>query len=230
MSGATRAIPAALVLAACLELAGCANVPPAAPPAPRGPAASSAAATPAPAAAVVDNSPSREALEVLATIPEPLETGDRTPAPPAAPGAPATPGVSAADTVSADVPVPTPTPVLGERPVPEVLAPTDTTAQPVAPAPPAMTGSPGTTGAQVRTPADACWRVQIAAPADRRKAEGYLEAGRSQLAVPLVIEKEKGLFKVRTRECMDGASADRLRRRALEAGFAGVFRFRGKRP
>jgi len=72
--------------------------------------------------------------------------------------------------------------------------------------------------------------VQIAASAERAKSERYLEAGRSQLPIPLVIEPEKGLFKVRTRDCLSGPAADGLRRRALDAGFDGAFRFRGRRP
>ena len=77
---------------------------------------------------------------------------------------------------------------------------------------------------------DTCWRVQIAASAERAKAERYLEAGRSQLPAPLQIENERGLFKVRSRDCLGGSAADGLRRRALDAGFDGAFRFRGRRP
>jgi hypothetical protein len=77
---------------------------------------------------------------------------------------------------------------------------------------------------------DTCWRVQFAAWADRGKAESYLAAARSQLGVPLALEKQDGLFKVRTSGCLDGVAADVLRRRAREAGFDGAFRFRGGKP
>ena len=109
---------------------------------------------------------------------------------------------------------PAPPVVLGEEalPGPAAVADTAPAAAPVAPA---------------AARPDTCWRVQLAAWAERAKAERYLVAGRSQLAVPLAIEKEAGLFKVRTSDCLGGAAADALRRRAREAGFEGAFRFRG---
>jgi hypothetical protein len=183
-------------------------------------------------AAAPDTVPSRDALDVLATIPEPLAPGERVAAPAVTP-VPAP--VDSAETAEAepgspDVPVPAPTPVLGERPLPEVVASTDTTTPPASPAPPALANPPPPSGPGAPAVSDTCWRVQFAAPAEREKAERYLEAGRSQLLVPLVIEKDKGLFKVRTRDCLSGQAADGLRRRALEAGFDGAFRFRGRRP
>jgi hypothetical protein len=51
------------------------------------------------------------------------------------------------------------------------------------------------------------------------------EAARSQLGIAVVIEREAGLSKVRSRDCMTGAAADALRRRALATGFDGSFRF-----
>jgi hypothetical protein len=236
MSRGARLTAAGLALGALLALAGCASVPPyqppAAAPAPPGTIAAQAATVAAPraVAAPVDTTPSREALAVLATIPEPLAPGERVPAPAAvsAPEDSAEEAEADADTGAADVPVPAPTPVLGERPVPEVLAPADTTAPPVAPAPPALANPPSAPPRAAT--ADTCWRVQIAATAAREKAARYLEAGRSQLLVPLEIEQQKGLFKVRTRDCMGGPAADALRRRALDAGFGGAFRFRGKTP
>ena len=223
-----------LALGALLALAGCAGVPPYAPPAPGGaaakpaaggtPVARPAAATPAPAA--MDTTPSRDALDVLATIPEPLSPGERVPPPATGPGDSA--AEAEADTGSADVPVPAPTPVLGQRPLPEIVAPTDTAAPPATAPPPALV-SPAPSPAPGAA-ADTCWRVQIAAPAMREKAERYLEAGRSQLLVALRIESERGLYKVRTGDCMSASAADALRRRAVETGFGGAFRFRGKRP
>ena len=173
-----------------------------------------------------DTVPSADALAVLAEIPEPLGSDPRAAGrPPAFTPAAGTPRMEApgepadADSGRADIPVPVPVPVLGERPLPEVVPRAETTsgaAAPVAAPPPAA--------------ADTCWRVQFAAWAERAKAERYLDAARSQLGVPMVIEKEAGLFKVRTTGCFDAAAADALRRRAWGAGFAGAFRFRGGRP
>jgi hypothetical protein len=177
------------------------------------------------AASAADSAPSRDALDVLATIPEPLAPGERVPPPEVAPFS-----VAADDAGSAEVPVPTLTPVLGERPLPEVVASTDTTSPPASPAPRALVNPPTVPRPGSPAAADTCWRVQIAASAERAKAERYLEAGRSQLLAPLQIENERGLFKVRTRDCLSGPAADGLRRRALDAGFDGAFRFRGRRP
>jgi hypothetical protein len=237
MSRRARTLACALSLGGLLALAGCANVPPYPSPRPRGPApaprgtpVTSPAPTPAvpvprPVAAAADSAPSRDALDVLATIPEPLMPGERVPPPEAAPGS-----ADVDDTGSADVPVPALTPVLGERPLPEVVASTDSSAPPAAPAPRALVDPSPAPGPGAPAVADTCWRVQIAASAERAKCERYLEAGRSQLLAPLQIENVKGLFKVRTRDCLSGVAADGLRRRALEAGFEGAFRFRERRP
>jgi hypothetical protein len=232
-------VPAWLLLVA---LAGCAGVPPygagrpASPPAPGAKSGPTQWVTSSPldtiiirkgddrVAATPDSAPSRDALDVLATIPEPLAPGERVP--PAAAAAVA----ADADTGAADVPVPALTPVLGDRPLPEVAASTDTTPPPAAPVPRALLEPQPMSGPGTPAVSDTCWRVQIAAWADRKKAERYLEAGRSQLPVPLVIETEKGLFKVRTRDCLNGQDANGLRRRAQDAGFDGAFRFRGRRP
>ena len=221
---------AVLALAAALALAGCASGPAlraGAPTAPPVPAPAAAAVTPAPtparaapgAATIAspDTVPSADALAVLAGIPEPLGAEARG----ASPSAPASPEPEDA-AGQADVPVPARTPVLGERPLPEIVAPADTTTTPPAAVPPVS--------APVAAAPDTCWRVQFAAWADRGQAERYLDAARSQLAVPLAIEKAAGLFKVRTTGCLDGAAADALRRRAREAGFDGAFRFRGGKP
>jgi hypothetical protein len=232
MNRSARALAPALALGALLALAGCANLPPYAPPALRGAApvphatpASSPAPAPPPAAAAADSAPSRDALDVLATIPEPLTPGERVPPPEVAPAS-----VAGDDAGSAEVPVPALTPVLGERPLPEVVASSDTTAPPASPAARALVDPPPAPRPGSPAVMDTCWRVQLAASAEREKAERYLEAGRSQLLAPLQIDQEKGLFKVRTRDCLSGQAADGLRRRALDAGFDGAFRFRGKRP
>jgi len=233
---------AALVLLVALAAVGCASVPP--PAGPREPAPGRAAAAapdtiairhevlrpPAPAAALPDTVPSADALAVLAGIPEPLtgaERAARSTVLPAAAAKPA-PESAAPETTeeqggSADVPVPVPTRMLGDRPLPDVApaagasgaAPAPTTSAPV-PAAPAL--------------ADSCWRVQFAAWADRARAERYGEAVRSQLGTAVEIEKQAGLFKVRSSDCLDATAADTLRRRARESGFEGAFRFRGARP
>lgn len=237
MRRGVRALATALALGASLALAGCANVPPYAPPASRGSApvpraapASSPSPTPVvpalqPAAAAADSAPSRDALDVLATIPEPLTPGERVPPPEVAPSS-----AAADDAGSAEVPVPALTPVLGERPLPVVVASADSTPPPASPAARALADPPAVPLPGSPAAADTCWRVQIAASAERAKAERYLEAGRSQLLAPLQIEDERGLFKVRTRDCLSGSAADGLRRRALDAGFDGAFRFRGRKP
>ena len=87
------------------------------------------------------------------------------------------------------------------------------------------------TGPKVNAPPpDSCWRVQVAAPAEEEKAKEMRDAAISQLLIPMVIDLEKGLYKVRSRDCMSGAAADALRKRAASSGFAGAFRFIGSRP
>ncbi len=202
-----------------------------------------------PTPAVVDSQPSAEALAVLETIPEPLEPGERVPppagyepatkpAPAAAPGA--RPDSTAPDSSAATepgVPVPSPTMPLGDRPgtlqragLPDsLLAPAghpgggvaDTgAASPRGAAPPS--------GKKTVAP-DSCWRVQVAAPPEAPRAHALREAAQSQLLVPMVIEREKGLYKVRTRDCLSAEAAESFRRRAKAAGFEGTFRFKDPR-
>jgi cell division septation protein DedD len=217
-------------------LAGCATVPPPAPvPRPEPPAPAAPASSPesaptgtqvgttasggtitthqaqAVAPAAVDSLPSRDALAVLSTIPEPLGASESSD--------------------SAGVPVPTPTQPLGDpsgtratAALPETLAapnPAPTSAPPgAAPAAGVSTGA----GAA----ADSCWRVQVAAPPEQDRAQRLVDAARSQLLLPFVIEGEGGLFKVRVRDCLSADAANDLRRRALASGFAGAFRFHAK--
>src|SRR4029453_11929840 len=75
-----------------------------------------------------------------------------------------------------------------------------------------------------------CWRVQVAAPNERGKADALRSAAESLLLVPMVIEPEQGLNKVRTRDCLTMAGADSLKRRATVSSFSGAFRFSGKKP
>jgi hypothetical protein len=201
------------------------------------------------AAAAPDTTPSRDAVAVLQTIPEPLgRPSDRVPAreprPSVAPAhlAPPQPedsvGTRAArDTSSAPadtgaVPVPEPTQPLGDRPGARLAMPDSLTTQPVASsptgtAPAAPPSGPAPSGATPVSP-DSCWRVQITAKAERLLAERLMAAARSQLEVAWVIEREKGLYKVRTRDCLSAAAAESLRQRAIASGFAGAFKVRKK--
>lgn len=163
--------------------------------------------------AVVDSTPSEEAREVLRTIPEPLGEAREESAPD-----------------SAGVPVPAPTQPLGDRPgtrpiptLPESLA---APAAPTSAPPPATAPPAGQDPRPASASADSCWRVQVMAPPERARAERLLEAASSQLRVPFVIEREGGLYKVRTRDCLGAVAASDLRRRAEDVGFPGAFRFR----
>jgi len=190
---------------------------------------------------IVDSLPSADALAVLESIPEPLSAGERVPAPtrPAAPdsaaGDSATARAGGAEPDTAGVPIPAPTRPLGDRPGGLLRAADTLSTAPgvspsgAAPSPASAAGagaSGGSTGAKI-APADSCWRVQVAAPPEAEKAATLREAAQSQLLIPMTIDVEKGLYKVRTRNCLGSDTADRLRRRALDAGFAGAFRFRG---
>jgi hypothetical protein len=233
------AVPALLVL---LALAGCASAPPGAPPSPAqgtqsaggghvpgiGSAPSDIAGGRRATASAPDTVPSAAAQAVLATIPEPLKPEERVAPPLPAPAAAEPAATIEPDTARAEIPVPVPVPVLGEQAVPRAVQPADTTPSAPSPAFPAPGPPPAVAGRGAPVSPDTCWRVQIAAPADRAKAQRYLQAGQSQLLVPLVVQSERGLYKVRTRDCLDRQAADALRRRALDAGFAGVFRIRGK--
>lgn len=66
----------------------------------------------------------------------------------------------------------------------------------------------------------------MAAPPEPERAQALRAAAESQLDLAWVVERERGLHKVRTRDCLGAEAADRLRRRAEAAGFAGAFRFR----
>jgi len=193
--------------------------------------------------AVVDSTPSADAIAVLKTIPEPL--GGSTPAAPeviapahaestlAAPDSTRLmgPEETAPDTSvdSTGVPVPEPTTPLGDKPgslasaaLPESLA----AAAPATAAPSPASPPSAATAAH----ADTCWRVQVAAPPERDRGDRMAEAARSQLGLAIVVEREGGLYKVRTRDCYPSATADELKKRAVASGFAGAFRFVKKAP
>lgn len=251
---------AAVVL---LWFAGCAPYP-YAPPAPRQtpaasqgtsgtPAGTTSDAIPVPrpmgnARAVIDTVPSRDAQDVLARIPEPLQPSERIApeTPPARPATPAsTPAPADSDTTQTTedagaVPVPAATYPLGLEPPPppdttstrdsvttQSAPPSTAPAAPPVAKPAAPTSPPPSSPPRTSTAPDTCWRVQVAAPDERAKADGLRAAAESQLLLPMVVEPEKGLFKVRTRDCMSAGASDALRRRATESGFAGTFRFIG---
>jgi hypothetical protein len=190
-----------------------------------------------------DSLPTVEAERVLATIPEPLSPSQQVPpaagtgtlvarAPEAAYDTLRTASPSAGD--SAAVPVPAPTQPLGTNPevtltMPDTLTAPAAAATGAGTAPPATT-SPATTEPQPPAGAPAapsstaeCWRVQVAAPEEKAMADSRSEAAQSLLLVPMTITFEKGLYKVRTRDCMTRDAADALKQRASASGFTGAF-------
>ncbi len=186
---------------------------------------SSARPAPPPFAPPADSLPGDDANAVLRTIPEPLAPEEVVPPDSSqVPPAPAAPDTSEADTVG--VPVPAPTAPLGEAPGGPArsvfsdslasAAPGSGSTAPATPAaPPARPGVPAAP--------DTCWRLQIAAPADREEAEGRRAAAVSQLLVAFAIESEQGRHKVRSRDCLTRAAAEALRARAVLSGFEGAF-------
>ncbi len=126
--------------------------------------------------------------------------------------------------VSRSGPIGTGTPaVVDSQPSPEALSVLETIPDPLPP-------EARVTPPRNADPGPACWRIQLKAPADRATAEMVRDAAASQLMLSVSIEEEGGLFKVRTADCLDQAGADRLRERAIAAGFDGAFRLMGKRP
>jgi hypothetical protein len=250
---AARALSRILACAAMLAIAGCAPPPAgqgaaAAPPAAATPGAKPSSGAPkqepVATAATNDSTPSADAERVLATIPEPLSPSQQV-SPPAGTGTTivARAPEAAYDTLraqgtsggdSAAIPVPAPTQPLGSSPT-DTLSMPETLTAPAAGATGAATApvtetSPATdaTGAPTGTttaPADttACWRVQVAAPDAKEMADSRSEAAQSLLLVPMTITFEKGLYKVRTRDCLARDAADALKQRAEESGFTGAF-------
>ena len=158
------------------------------------------------------------------------------------------------DSTGRDVPIPEPTAPLGERAgaldrmMSDSTATADSTraeppAKPAArPAPSAggavtapRTGTAPPSGAGAAPPSGAgarseCFRLQIGAPADSRKAEGLRKAAASQLDLAFDVLHTRGLYKVRTHSCLNREAVDHLRARALAAGFRGVFAVRDGTP
>jgi hypothetical protein len=171
----------------------------------------------------VDSGPSEDARRVLASLPEPIPEGERIP-PPEAPGAsamaaaPDSSGGVVPDSARGQIPVPAPTVPLGER----GGAIPDSALRPSAPAAPPAAMTPGGPAAATAT-SDTCWRLQIVAPAAKARAESFRDAAASQLLVPFVVEHERTLYKVRSKDCMPRASAEALKDRAKSSGFSGAF-------
>lgn len=176
---------------------------------------------------VLDTLPTADAKAVLETIPEPLPPDQRVPPKAGAgaavvagtAGASASPDSVAADTSRSegDVPVPSPTEPIGDKP--GAAPPAGSSTPPPPPPPSGSAGAPSTSSAE-------CWRVQLAAPPEADRAEKLKSAAESQLGVSCVVEKEKTLYKVRTRECQDSAASDATRKRAIDSGFSGAFKIR----
>jgi hypothetical protein len=192
--------------------------------------------TTAPVPTLLDTLPSADAVEVLRTIPEPLPPEERVPPPAGASRRVAPAPASAPDSTdedveaAADIPVPSPTRALGDRPSPPdttALAAASPAVTPASSPPPQTPAKPTTAPGQPASP-DTCWRVQLAAVPESERAQALRAAGQSQLEVPVVVESEGKLFKVRTKDCMTAAAAEQLRRRADSFGFSGAFRFQRK--
>ncbi len=197
------------------------------------------------AAATLDSLPSRDALEVLASIPEPIagstpsgsvpvpaRTSVTDPTSPPASSPPSTPEpITPRDSVTGpiraidhSVPVPAPTRPMGDDPDVPVTMPS---VEPLQSPPPPSTPPPSTPVAPVMpTSAEAVWRLQVGAPSELEKAEVTRRAAESQLLVAFVIEHEAGLHKVRSSGRLLREVAERLRTRAIDSGFAGAFLLR----
>jgi hypothetical protein len=199
-----------------------------------------------------DSGPSADARAVLSTIPDPVpgsETGQAAPAPAGnagslgSAGAAGTAGLAAGATgvlvaarpdsagadsssVAADsssVPTPSPTEPLGEHPGAHVV--TDT-AVPVGPPGTAVAQAPSAAAPANPAPAGPCWRVQVAAVPEQSRAKALRDAAQSQLMTDMVVELEKKLYKVRTKDCLSTEAADRIKQHAIDDGFSGAFRFK----
>ena len=196
---------------------------------------------------VVDTHPSANAQKVLRTIPEPLASSDRVPPPAVASvrDSSAAPPDSArgelvsdstgtmnetteAETDSSRVPMPEPREVLGDfslpQPIPDHLLASNAGAA-------VPTGGYGGAVAVGSSAApvlpDSCWGVQLAAPAEAGRAEALRSAAQSLLMVPMTIDVSGGRHRVRTRDCLTAESSEKLRRRAIDSGFADAFRIGG---
>lgn len=174
------------------------------------------------------------------SIPAPAEMADSLQSGEVSPpsDAPAKPTASSNAPDPASIPVPAPTRALGQdAPVlpptpPAPVTPVAPAAAPPAAAPPSSTpAQPAAEPIESAAAADTCWRVQVGAPSVRAKAARLRSAAESQLLMRMVVEHERGLWKVRTQDCVNRTTAESLKARALASGFPGVFLVRYvKRP
>jgi len=178
-----------------------------------------------------DSLPSDDARAVLREIPEPLAPDEQIEPPDSLvqqSERDTGPDTSPAD--STGVPIPAETAPLGERPgaVRSVFSDSAAAAPGSRVVPPGgPPGGPPPAGAPpaATTPAgpDTCWRLQLAALAEREEAAAKRGAAESQLLVPFTIEVEQGRHKVRSRDCLTRVAGESLRRRALLTGFPDAF-------
>jgi hypothetical protein len=125
---------------------------------------------------------------------------------------------------SSSMPTPAPTEPLGEHPGAHAV--TDGAAVVAAPGTGTAQASPPGAAPANPAPAGPCWRVQVAAVPEQARAKALRDAAQSQLMTDMVIEVEKKLYKVRTKECLSTEAADRIRQHAIDDGFPGAFRFK----
>jgi hypothetical protein len=180
--------------------------------------------------------PNSDANAVLQSIPEPLPASERVPArtpavteTPDAHDSTTAPADSSGAGTDADVPVPEPTRPLGDRPRPP-LADSSAVSSPAATPSPAPAPAPPHAAPSTPAKPDTCWRLQVAAVPEADRADRLKRGAESQLEVACVVQKEKTLYKVRTRDCFDAAAVERLRARAKAVGLTGAFRFRDRAP
>jgi hypothetical protein len=152
-----------------------------------------------------DSLPSPEAQRVLGTLPEPVPAAERAPGP--------------ADSTA--IPTPSPTQPLGDKPgsLELMLTPDSTLTLP----PPPRASAADSARTHASSGSGPCYKLQVGAPSESAKAAQLRLAATSQLELEFDILKIRGLYKVRSRDCLSRGSVDRLRERALAAGFHGVF-------
>jgi len=131
------------------------------------------------------------------------------------------------DTLAAAPPASVPAKAVASPTTTPAMTPATTPAAPpasTAPAsPPAAEPAKSAEPPAAKPVAGECWRLQVAAPEEKPKAESRRDAAESLLLVSMVIEFEKGLYKVRTRDCLTNTAAEALKKRAVDSGFDGAF-------
>jgi hypothetical protein len=202
------------------------------------PAPGSATAASAPARSpAADSLPSSDAQRVLASIPEPLSPAERVPPPDSIRSHDA---AAPPDTTHGGIPVPAPTEPLGQSSaaVDRMTSPDSALAVPggnaaagaaaAGAAAAGMSGAASAAGAPnsaapAMAPGTPCFKLQVGAPTDAKKADGLKRAASSQLELEFDVAHVKNLYKVRTHDCFNREAVDALKARAVAAGFQGVF-------